>query len=278
MRVGDFACIDPSREERTGVPEVVLAEGKSVEQVASIARAMLERTGRAIVTRASPAVIRYLRKMTLRGGISGACEVHEAAQVVVLKRDGFKPPKKAGVVGVLSAGTSDFRVAEEARVIAQELGCRVVVAHDVGVAGVHRAFEALEKMRREGVDVYVVVAGREGALPTLVAGMVDAPVIGVPVSTGYGIARGGRSALYAMLQSCAPLVVVNIDAGFIAGAVASQIARVRGRGRGASGGGGRGSEIDSERRGRTSSARSGGRRDPRRFGKKEKKWVEEGGS
>jgi hypothetical protein len=131
------------------------------------------------------------------------------------------------VVGVLSAGTSDYRVAEEAGIIAEELGCRVVAAHDVGVAGVHRLFDALDRMRKEKVDVFIAVAGREGALPTLVAGMVDAPVIGVPVSTGYGMAGRGKSALYAMLQSCSPLVVVNIDAGFIAGAVAAQIARRR---------------------------------------------------
>jgi NCAIR mutase (PurE)-related protein len=92
---------------------------------------------------------------------------------------------------------------------------------------VHRLFEALDRMRRQKVDVYIAVAGREGALPTLLAGMVDAPVIGVPVSTGYGMAGKGKSALYAMLQSCSPLVVVNIDAGFVAGAVAARIARRR---------------------------------------------------
>ncbi|MGQ9583220.1 MAG: nickel pincer cofactor biosynthesis protein LarB [Thermoplasmatota archaeon] len=221
MRVSDYACLDVAREARTGIPEVIIAEGKSVPQIVGVARAMLERTGRAIVTRASREAIEALRRIHAR------CEVHEAAGVVVLRRRGRRPAGTRGTVGILSAGTSDYRVAEEARVIAEELGCRALAAHDVGVAGVHRAFEALEMMRGEGVDVYIVVAGREGALPTLVSGMVDAPVIGVPVSTGYGLAGRGRSALYAMLQSCSPLAVVNIDAGFVAAAVASRIAARR---------------------------------------------------
>ncbi len=220
MRVSDYACLDLSRDRRTGVPEVVIAEGKSLPHLVGVARAMLEGSGRAIITRASKEAVKALRRIPAR------CEVHEEARVVVLRQRGWRPPPRRGTVGILSAGTSDYGVAEEARVILEELGCRTLVAHDVGVAGVHRALEALERMRGEA-DVYIVVAGREGALPTLVAGMVDAPVIGVPVSTGYGMAGGGISALYAMLQSCSPLAVVNIDAGFVAAAVASRIAARR---------------------------------------------------
>ncbi|MBM4248836.1 MAG: nickel pincer cofactor biosynthesis protein LarB [Euryarchaeota archaeon] len=224
MRVGDYACIDLDREARTGVPEVVLAEGKTLPQLVGIARAMVGKKGRAIVTRASPEALDALSRLPF------SKRKHPDAGMMVLWAPGFKAGRTGGTVGVLSAGTSDYRVAEEARLIAEELGCRVVVAHDVGVAGVHRLVEALGRMRRSKVDVYVACAGREGALPTLLAGMVDVPVIGVPVSTGYGIAGRGRSALYAMLQSCSPLVVVNIDAGFVAGAVAARIAHGR-RGR-----------------------------------------------
>ena len=221
MRIKDYACIDLDRERRTGIPEVVLAEGKAVPHLLEIVKAMVGRRGRAIVTRASPEAMEAL------GGLPFRQKRHPEAGIVVLLGPGFRPERAVGTVGILSAGTSDYRVAEEARVIAEQLGCRVVSAHDVGVAGVHRLLEALDRMRRRKVDVYIAVAGREGALPTLLAGMVDAPVIGVPVSTGYGMAGRGKSALYAMLQSCSPLVVVNIDAGFVAGAVAARIARRR---------------------------------------------------
>jgi len=223
MRIRDYACIDLDRDRRTGVPEVVLAEGKAVSQLIEIVKAMVVRKGRAIVTRASPAAIEALRGLPFRQ------QRHAGAGMVVVFGPGFRPRRTGGVVGILSAGTSDYRVAEEARITAEQLGCKVVSAHDVGVAGVHRMLEALDRMKKQKVDVYIAVAGREGALPTLLAGMVDAPVIGVPVSTGYGMAGRGRSALYAMLQSCSPLVVVNIDAGFVAGAVAARIAHRRRR-------------------------------------------------
>ena len=228
MRIADYACLDIARQARTGVPEVVLAEGKHPAHLKRIVGAMLANAGRAIVTRASPSSIRALRDLP------GRHSVHQEAGVVVLTMPSFCPPPRTGTVGVLCAGTSDFGVAEEARLIAEQLGCRTVAAYDVGVAGVHRLLDALTRMRRRNVDVYIAVAGREGALPTLLAGMVDRPVIGVPVSAGYGMAGKGRSALYAMLQSCSPLAVVNIDAGFVAGAVAAQIARLsrRGAGRG----------------------------------------------
>jgi hypothetical protein len=221
MRIKDYACIDLDRDRRTGVPEVVLAEGKALSHLVEIVKAMVERKGRAIVTRASPAA------MDAIGGLPFKQSRHDEAGMVVVLGPGFRLRRTGGVVGILSAGTSDYRVAEEARITAEQLGCKVVSAHDVGVAGLHRLLEALDGMRKQKVDVYIAVAGREGALPTLLAGMVDVPVIGVPVSTGYGMAGRGKSALYAMLQSCSPLVVVNIDAGFVAGAVAARIARRR---------------------------------------------------
>jgi NCAIR mutase (PurE)-related protein len=223
MRVKDYARIDLDREGRTGIPEVVLAEGKSLHQLVAIVRAMVARKGRAIVTRASEEAMDALSRLPFTK------KAHPEAGVMVLSGPGFRLRRTGGTVGVLSAGTADYRIAEEARLIAEQLGCRVLVAHDVGVAGIHRLTEALDGMRKGRVDVYIACAGREGALPTLLAGMVDVPVIGVPVSTGYGMAGRGESALYAMLQSCSPLVVVNIDAGFVAGAVAARIAHGRRR-------------------------------------------------
>jgi NCAIR mutase (PurE)-related protein len=219
MRISDYACLDLARQGRTGIPEVVLAEGKHPRHLQKIVETMLNRNKHAIITRASAGALKSL------SSLSGQHRIYPEAGMMVLRTKGFRPPVRMGTVGVISAGTSDFRVAEEARIIADQLGCRTIRAYDVGVAGVHRLFKALGRMRRQKVDVYIAVAGREGALPTLVAGMVDAPVIGVPVSTGYGMAGKGKSALYAMLQSCSPLVVVNIDAGFVAGAVAARIAR-----------------------------------------------------
>lgn len=126
-------------------------------------------------------------------------------------------------MAILAAGTADIPVAEEARVVAEEMGCHVLAEYDVGVAGIHRLFPSLERMT--DADAFVVAAGREGTLPAVVAGLVDAPVIGLPVSTGYGIGGGGKAALYSMLQSCSVLTVVNVDAGFVAGAYAAKIAR-----------------------------------------------------
>ena len=133
-------------------------------------------------------------------------------------------------MGILTAGTSDIPVAEEARAIAEELGAEVLSSYDAGVAGIHRLFPALEALKR--ADVFVVCAGREGTLPSVVAGLVDKPVIGVPVSTGYGYMGKGEAALASMLQSCAVITVVNIDAGFTAGAFAARTAALIAKGRG----------------------------------------------
>jgi pyridinium-3,5-biscarboxylic acid mononucleotide synthase len=136
--------------------------------------------------------------------------------------------EKTGKIGVLTAGTSDIPVAEEAATIAEVMGCGVIRGYDVGVAGIHRLLDPLKDMIRQDVACVVVVAGMEGALPSVVAGMVGVPVIGVPTSIGYGLGAGGIGALTTMLQSCAPgLVVVNIDNGFNAGATAAIISKMR---------------------------------------------------
>src|SRR6266536_1999608 len=148
-----------------------------------------------------------------------------ASRMVAIKRPDYAAPVTGGQVGVITAGTSDLPVAEEAAVVAAEMGCRVRVAHDVGVAGLHRLAEPLRAMLAGGVDVIVVAAGMDGALPSVVAGLVDVPVIGVPTSIGYGLGGGGVAALLSMLQTCAPgLVVVNIDNGVGAGATAALFA------------------------------------------------------
>jgi NCAIR mutase (PurE)-related protein len=217
--VGDFACLDLGRPVRCGMPEVVLAEGKDATQLAEIAIRHAEVSGRCIVTRVSPQQVSSVRKLCTGAGIS--VEHHEIARVLILKK-GAAPKPTGGIVAIITAGTSDIPVAEEAKIIAEEMGCIVHTAYDVGAAGIHRLFPALKPLL--AAHAFIVCAGREGTLPAVVAGLVDKPVIGVPVSTGYGYMGEGRAALASMLQSCSVIAVVNIDAGFTAGAFAAQVA------------------------------------------------------
>lgn len=220
--VGSLARIDVSREFRKGVPEVILAEGKRPGDVAEIALKMLDERGRAIISRAGKEQMDVIRK-TAPDDVS--LRINDKAGLVVMKKRGFEVERTGGKVGVLTAGTSDIPVAEETRAVAEEMGCEVITAYDVGVAGIHRLFPPLKKMIEEDVDVIVVVAGREGALPSVVAGMVNIPIIAVPTSIGYGFGEKGVGALMAMLQACSlGLAVVNIDGGVAAGAVAALIA------------------------------------------------------
>ncbi len=228
--IGGLANFDTHRERRTGVPEVILAEGKQPEHLLPIIEAVVHKKGKAIITRVARESAESIKAFANEH--SYECIHNEKARAVVVKKandakvglERNEDHSRLGKVAVITAGTSDIPVAEEAKLIAEELGCKVFSEYDVGVAGIHRTFAALAKLKKEGVHVYIVAAGREGALPTIIAGMVEGPVIGVPVSVGYGIAPKGEAALHAMLQSCSPLVVVNIDAGFVAGAVAAQIA------------------------------------------------------
>lgn len=219
--IGDFACIDLGRTVRCGMPEVVLAEGKDPAHLAEIAIRYAEATGRCIITRVIPEQVVSIKKRAENTGI--VIHYHEAGRVLVLAK-GAEPKLTGGVVAVITAGTSDIRVAEEAKIIAEEMGCEVRTAYDVGAAGIHRLFPALKPLLT--AHVFIVCAGREGTLPAVVAGLVDKPVIGVPVSTGYGYMGEGRAALASMLQSCSVIAVVNIDAGFTAGAFAARIANM----------------------------------------------------
>jgi NCAIR mutase (PurE)-related protein len=212
---------DPAREKRKGVPEVIFGETKTTAQVLSMARSLLEGTGRAIVSRVRPETLAALREefqnCTLR--------VREEARALVIYQPGYEPARTGGRVGVLSAGTSDVPVAEEAALIAEEMGCEVMCVYDVGVAGLHRLLEPLRALLSNGVDVMIVAAGMDGALPSVVAGLVPVPVIGLPTSVGYGLGGRGVAALLSMLQTCAPgLSVVNIDNGVGAGSTAALIA------------------------------------------------------
>jgi NCAIR mutase (PurE)-related protein len=219
LAVGDVAKLDISRADRVGIPEAILAEGKDKADLLAISLAHLQATGSAVITRVSTEQLQLLSSLSLPDGC--VLEHNSKARTVVLRSS--KPSPKLGLVGILAAGTADIPVAEEARVVAEEMGSNVLFEYDVGVAGIHRLFPCL--MRMAGADVIVVAAGREGTLPAVVAGLVEAPVIGLPVSTGYGIGGSGQAALYSMLQSCSVLTVVNIDAGFVAGAYAAKIAR-----------------------------------------------------
>ncbi len=219
--VGSRARPDFRRERRKGVPEVVLAEGKTAADVLAIVTSFVEDTGRALLSRVSQELLGQLRESFPAHSI----EVYGGARMVVVRSPGSTPVKSGGKIGIITAGTSDIPVAEEARVVAQEMGCEVLTAFDVGVAGIHRVFQPLRTMLEASVDAIIVAAGMDGALPSVVAGLVDVPVIGLPTSTGYGLGGRGVTALLSMLQTCSPgLVVVNIDNGVGAAATAALIA------------------------------------------------------
>ncbi len=221
--VGDFARLDLGRQLRCGIPEVVLAEGKEPDQLADIAVHHAEMAGRCLISRVGPVQHEIIRDRSEKKGLK--CTYHEVAKMIVLSTSGAPvPAATGGIVGIITAGTSDISVAEEAKIIAEEMGCRVCTAYDVGAAGIHRLFPALKALLE--AHVFIVAAGREGTLPAVVAGLVDRPVIGVPVSSGYGYMGQGRAALASMLQSCSVIVVVNIDSGFTAGAFAARIANM----------------------------------------------------
>jgi hypothetical protein len=216
-----IAQLDFDRHHRKGVPEIVLTDAKTVPQSLAIAAAFLERTGRAILSRVPPELHQALTECHGSDGF----EWYEASRTAILRRVPHPGPS-GGRVGILTAGTSDQAVAEEAAIVCQEMGCQVSAFYDVGVAGLHRLVAPLRQVLDvQDVDVIIVAAGMDGALPSVVSGLVDVPVIGLPTSVGYGMGGQGQAALLAMLQTCSPgLAVVNIDNGVGAGATAALIA------------------------------------------------------
>ncbi|MCQ2961512.1 MAG: nickel pincer cofactor biosynthesis protein LarB [archaeon] len=234
----EVAQIDTSRKERTGFPEAILADSKDYDDLLFIIKRFFEKQGSGndsielknniIITRLSKERYESLEKdlaYLLENGIK--FDYNKRAKILIIYKDSlvdFNP--EYGKVGLLTAGTSDIPIAEEAKVIVEQGGCEVISSYDIGVAGIHRLFPQIAHMVEEDVCAFIVCAGMEGALPSVVAGLVDVPVIAVPTSVGYGIGADGKAALYSMLQSCAPgLSVVNIDNGFGAGVCALTIAK-----------------------------------------------------
>jgi NCAIR mutase (PurE)-related protein len=209
-----FAQVDTHRALRKGFPEVIFGAGKTPSQVVKIAAKLMEREQRILVTRITPEHARVLRKK-FRHAIH-----HEMARCITIEKTPAR--KRPGTIAVVCAGTSDLPIAEEAAITAEIMGNHVERVNDVGVAGLHRLFARLELI--QSANVVVVVAGMEGALPSVVAGLVSKPVIAVPTSVGYGASFGGLAALLGMLNSCGSgVTVVNIDNGFGAGYAASQM-------------------------------------------------------
>lgn len=210
--ISDHTVFDRSRMIRKDVPEVIYARTKSPKMVAEI----VERSeGDVLISRASREHYDAVTKVK-------DCRYIEAAEMIVIG----EPVKRNGMVGILTAGSSDIHAAEESRIMAEFMGCGTIAKYDVGVAGLHRILEPMKEMIERNADCIVVAAGMEGALPSLVASLSTVPVIGVPTSTGYGLGGNGEAALMSMLQTCSPgLTVVNIDNGIGAGAAAAMIAR-----------------------------------------------------
>ena len=216
----DLGCakLDTHRELRVGYPEVIFCPGKTIDQIKTIIQAMMAGESNILATRASEEVFAAVKK------VCPAAVYHPLARTITLERKKLHLPES--YIAIVTAGTSDLPVAEEAAVTAEIFGNRVERIADVGVAGVHRLFDQLDLIR--GARVVVVVAGMEGALPSVVGGLVDKPIIAVPTSVGYGASFQGVAALLAMLNSCAGGVsVVNIDNGFGAGYIASMINKLK---------------------------------------------------
>ncbi len=208
-----FASVDHHRSIRQGFPEVVFCEGKTRAQIVAIARDLLKKGGPLLATRVEPDVAAALGRLDRRA------VYHDLARVVVIQR---RKPELRGDILVVTAGTADIPVAEEAKVTAEVMGSRVESLYDVGVAGIHRVLGQQDRLLR--ARVLVVVAGMDGVLPSVVGGLVDRPVVAVPTSRGYGASFGGLAALLTMLNSCASGVgVMNIDNGFGAGCLAHRI-------------------------------------------------------
>ncbi|MGN0104867.1 nickel pincer cofactor biosynthesis protein LarB [Methanobrevibacter ruminantium] len=237
-QLDDVAQIDTSRKDRTGFPEAILADSKDYDDLLTIIKRFFEKQesdtdsielkNNIIITRLSRERYGALEKdldYLFEKGIK--FDYNKRAKILIIYKDSLVDfNSEYGKVGLLTAGTSDIPIAEEAKVIVEQGGCEVISSYDIGVAGIHRLFPQIAHMVEQDVCAFIVCAGMEGALPSVVAGLVDVPVIAVPTSVGYGIGADGKAALYSMLQSCAPgLSVVNIDNGFGAGVCALTIAK-----------------------------------------------------
>ena len=220
-KIENIAQIDVNRRKRRGIPEVIFAETKQLEEIKKIIKATLEKNDSVVVSRIKKE--NYSKIIAFSKRIKIKIKTGKNSSSLLL----YKKPIKfhGGKVGIITAGTSDISVAEEARLMCEAMNCKCFTSYDVGVAGIQRIFPILKKMVNEEVDCIIVAAGMEAALATLVSSLVDIPVIGLPTSVGYGYGEKGIAALASMLQSCSlGLSVVNIDGGIAAGAIAANIA------------------------------------------------------
>lgn len=220
-KIEDFAKIDIGRKYRKGIPEVIFAERKQIDEIKKIILRVLERSNSVLVSRIQKQdyskLISFARKNKLK------IKEGKNTSTVLFYKNALK--LNGGRVGIITAGTSDIGVAEEARLTCEAMNCTCISSYDVGIAGLHRTFPIIKKLIEEDVDVIIVAAGMEGALASVVSSLVEVPVVGLPTSVGYGYGEKGVAALASMLQSCSlGLSVVNIDNGVGAGAVASNIA------------------------------------------------------
>jgi NCAIR mutase (PurE)-related protein len=219
--IENFAKIDVNRKKRRGIPEVIFAQTKQLDEIKKIIKAILEKTNSVLVSKIRDEhyskLISYGKKSKFK------VKTGKNSSSILF----YKKPIKflGGKVGIITAGTSDIGIAEESRLMCEAMNCKCITSYDVGVAGIQRIFPVLKEMIKEDVECIIVVAGMEGALATLVSSMTDIPVIGVPTSVGYGYGEKGIAALASMLQSCSlGLSVVNIDGGIAAGSIAANIA------------------------------------------------------
>lgn len=222
--IGDLAKLDIFRKTRTGTPEVILANNKDPRILIDIISGFLKSKKFAIISRYNEEQ-RDIILENFGNHRDYVIDKNELGKIIIIREISYNFAKKGGIVGIITAGSSDIPVASEAETIAKTMGCEVISTYDVGIAGIHRIFTPLSNMIKEGVHVIIVCAGMEGTLPGVIAALVDLPVIGVPISSGYGLGEKGKGALITMLQSCSPgLLVVNINNGFGAGASAALIA------------------------------------------------------
>jgi pyridinium-3,5-biscarboxylic acid mononucleotide synthase len=215
--------LDYARQERTGAPEIIQAGQKTAEQVVELARRMVERNGRVLVSR----VTDELHSHILEGLQNHHIERPVGSSILRISMPSSQVEPGEGRIAVFTAGTSDLIYAEEIRLVAAEMGCRTRIWADIGVAGLHRLVRPFREAIDDDIDVFVVVAGMDGALPSVIAGLSPVPVIGLPTSTGYGFGGDGQAALMSMLQTCSPgLTVVNIENSVGAAIAAARIANL----------------------------------------------------
>jgi hypothetical protein len=217
--------LDLNRHLRTGIPEVIFAESKTEEMVIEITKTMLKKNDFCIITRLPFDYFDKLEVIYKRNN-EYVCDFNKKAKTAYIAKKSYNIHKREGTIGIITAGTSDIPIAEEASLLLKAMGIKTITSYDVGISGMHRIFPALKEMITKNVDVILVIAGMEGTLPGIVSALVDIPVVGVPTSSGYGIGEKGKGAITTMLQSCSPgLAVVNIDNGFGAAAFAAIIVK-----------------------------------------------------